>query len=116
MSYFYRKALTKEERDSIVNKLLENSSIGKLKHSSMKTHVRKFEVSKKIILRTWHDKKEAACSPTGAADVSCRKKENSGKKENDRNESINRVESVSLNNRCTIRMLSSGIRIHASTL
>lgn len=111
-----KKEFSNEERNAILQFLLQKTAKGKLLRGAIQFAAREFNFNRMTISRIW--KRAQGCYAAGkrCANVDSLKKKNCGRKKKDYSQNLIKMRDVPLNKRSTIRSLAYQINIPKSTL
>lgn len=110
------KQLTANQRNGILQNLLQLKKDEKLKHGAINKIAADFGVTRLTVSRIWHAAQIQYSEGKICADVSSKKKEKCGRKRKDYSENVAKIQDVPFNRRGSIRSLSFAIGIPKSTL
>lgn len=110
------KQLTLNQRNGILQKLLQYKNGEKLQHGAINTVAAEFAVSRLTVSKIWYIAKKQYSEGQISADVSSKKKKKCGRKRKDYSENLATMKNIPMNRRGSIRSLSAAIGIPKSTL
>ncbi|KAJ3641755.1 hypothetical protein Zmor_028234 [Zophobas morio] len=110
------KQLTVEERNGILQDLLQLRKRQKLKHGAINEVAADFDVTRLTVFRIWHAAQRQYNEGKVCADVSSKKKRKCGRKRKDYSTNLAAIPGIAYNRRGTSRSLSSAVDILKSTL
>ena len=93
------KHLTKEQRQGILEKLLQQMKENKLKHGAINEVATAFRVSRLTVSRVWHAAQTQYREGKICADVSSKRKERCGRKPKDYSNNLAQIKNTPLNRR-----------------
>lgn len=107
---------TNEERNGILQFLLQKTLAGKLQNGAIKSDAREFNCNRNTIGLIWKRAQQSYATGKRCANVDSRKKKNCGRKKKDFSENLERMRAVPFNKRSNFRSLSYAIGIPKTTL
>ena len=110
-----RKQLTVQQRQAILQALIERSEDGILKRGSINAVAGQFNVSRLTVSNLWKRGKESIASGNQYMDISSRKSR-CGRKRKDYTEELRGIVNVPLNQRSTVRSTAAALSIPTTTL
>lgn len=113
---FRTKNLTSDERNRIVQALLQQCKNKKLYRGVINSVAKEFKLNRKLVSRIWKTAKEQLNSGNSSIKVISNKKDKCGRKKKDYSENLQAMKKVPFNRRGTIRSLACAIEVPKSTL